>query len=85
MIGEAPTPSHQKLNTVVVVVDTLEALKEAFPNYFLDVRLFTENVIHMLWDEPLVLKASPTQESKTALGHEVSWLRKYFPGVTKGR
>ncbi len=66
-------------NTVVVVVDTLDALKEAFPNYFLDVRMFTQNVVHMLRAEPLITKLSVRQQSQTAEGHEVNWLRKYFP------
>lgn len=77
--------SHGNRNTVVVVVDTLEALKEAYPNYFLDVRLFAQNVAHMLRDEPLVLKVERKDEAKTAQGHEVSWLRQWFPGVMRKR
>ena len=73
--------NHMDMNTVVVEVDTLEALKEAYPNYFLDVRLFTQNVVHMMSDKPLVTKLQIQQEKQTALGHDVSWLRKYFPGM----
>jgi hypothetical protein len=33
---------------VLVEVDKVENLREAYPNYFLDVRLFTQNVLSAL-------------------------------------
>jgi hypothetical protein len=76
--------NHMNLNTVVVEVDTIRDLKEAYPNYFLDVRLFTQNVVNALSDGPLVTSLRRQNIAKTAQGYEVGWirdLRKYFPGM----
>ena len=76
---------HEHVNSVVVEVDSVKALKEAYPNYFLNVRLFTQNVMNIIKDEPLETVLRVQQEKKTVFGHEVGWLEKYFPGVNKRR
>jgi GH25 family lysozyme M1 (1,4-beta-N-acetylmuramidase) len=45
--------AHSNLNTVIVEVDSLEALREAYPNYFLDVQFFTQNVLNAMEGRPI--------------------------------
>lgn len=72
--------SNVNMNSVVVEVDTLSALKEAFPNYFLDVRLFTQNVVKMMRGEPLADGLRRSELTKTAQGDDLSWMQR-FPGM----
>jgi len=77
--------NNMNLNTVVVEVDTINDLKEAYPNYFLDVRLFTENVINIFDGNPLVSKLTRKSMAQTAQGYAANWLRDFAPGMYKKR
>jgi ppGpp synthetase/RelA/SpoT-type nucleotidyltranferase len=66
------------VNTVLVEVDTVASLKEAYPNYFLDVRLFTQNVLKAIKGQPLDLVLKKEDLARTAHGYDLNWLRKFI-------
>lgn len=68
------------INSVLVDVDTLEELKAAYPNYFLDVRLFTENVVKITrGDDALTTVLKKADLKRTAHGFDLDWLKKWLP------
>jgi hypothetical protein len=67
--------SQGPLTSVLVEVDQVASLREAYPNYYLDVRLFTQNLRNMLTNEP-VDRALKTDEpiTKSVRGFDLSFL-----------
>lgn len=61
--------SNSEINTVLVEVDKVGSLKEAYPNYFMDVGLFAERVRKAL--------GHPTRDEKPK-ALNLSWLRSYI-------
>ncbi len=57
---------HGNRNTVLVEANTVLDLRKAFPNYFLDVQMFTEK-----------LRAVLSPNYKTAQAYDLSWLSSY--------
>ena len=61
--------------TVLVEVDKVENLKEAYPNYFLDVRLFAQNLSNLLeGKKPITLLPQDQDMTKTVRGYDLSFL-----------
>ena len=61
--------NNQKRNTVLVEVDAVSDLKSAFPNYFLDVTIFTDRLLDVMYNrEPqLELELEPEAPPSTKL------------------
>lgn len=66
------------VNAVLVEVDRLGNLREAFPNYFLDVAMFTERVRRSLarGNHPSSVSPSPISNLETK-GYDLNWVRTY--------
>lgn len=68
---------HSNRDTVMVEVDRVRDLKEAYPNYYLDVSLFTHNLVRILNGEPLITTISRQRLQKTAQEYDLNWLKNW--------
>lgn len=60
----------ESVSTVLVEVDRVEDLKQAYPNYFLDVTMFTDRLRAVVYDQP----AGPV----AVRGPSMSWLADWW-------
>jgi ppGpp synthetase/RelA/SpoT-type nucleotidyltranferase len=67
--SQTENAANANVTTVLVEVDKIESLKEAYPNYFLDVRLFTQH-----------LRRVVTGATQGEYEPDLSWLREFKPG-----
>ena len=65
------------ITTVLVEVDEVENLSEAYPNYFLDVRLFTQNVLSALNGGKMIQALHKQDVQRTAYGYDLAWLKPF--------
>jgi hypothetical protein len=65
------------ITTVLVEVDKVENLREAYPNYFLDVRLFTQNVLSALNGGKMIQALHKQDVQRTAYGYDPAWLKQF--------
>lgn len=72
-------------NSVVVEADTVSALKEVFPNYYLDVRLFAKNVVSIMKGEPLAEGVRRSEVENPAPAIDLSWLKTFRGKPRPGR
>lgn len=73
--AELKDESSSGVNTVLVQAEKVEDLKAAFPNYFLDVKLFAQRLHAVLQGRQIrPIKSTPVK-SAPALDH--SWVREY--------
>lgn len=65
------------IEAVMVEADRIEDLKAAFPNYFLDVKLFTDELKRMVYPE--LAAELPPKENPPVLGQDlnVEWLKNW--------
>lgn len=60
-------------NGVLVEIDKVENLKAAYPNYFLDITAFTENIFRIIEGRP----ETPFDIFKRVRGLDLSWVNKF--------
>jgi ppGpp synthetase/RelA/SpoT-type nucleotidyltranferase len=61
------------VSTVLVDIDKVENLRLAYPNYFLDVRLFAQNLVRIMSNQPLNTTAAPS----ATFGYDLKFLSGY--------
>lgn len=64
----------ETVSTVLVEVDRVEDLKEAYPNYFLDVAVFTDRLRTILTPP----SRAPAQPDTTRWRPDVRWLKEWW-------
>lgn len=66
--------AKDSINTVLVEVDTLEDLRIAYPNYYLDVRMFAKNIDNIVRGYPILNSDnSATEEPLVSRKYDLSW------------
>ena len=76
--------SNRSINTVLVEVDKVENLREAYPNYFGDVHLFRKNLLQIVKGKEAKEYLLPPQARAPAPPKQIpddSWIR--YPGRRK--